>query len=61
MKKNNSAFHNGRRHIGIMLVALFMGAINAYSWEQKEFMIGKLTMLQTDLVHGMFLSPATAI
>ena len=44
-----------------MLVALFMGAINAYSWEQKEFMIGKLTMLQTDLVHGMFLSPATAI
>ena len=40
MKKNNSAFHNGRRHIGIMLVALFMGAINAYSWEQKEFMIG---------------------
>lgn len=40
MKYFNTAFHNGRTHKVILFVAILLGAMNAYAWEQKEFMIG---------------------
>ena len=40
MRYSATYFDNGRTHKGIIFVAILLVAMNAYAWEQKEFMIG---------------------
>ena len=40
MRYSATFFDNGRTHKGIIFVAILLAVMNAYAWEQKEFMIG---------------------